>query len=57
MNTTILWHDCKILGPERCPLTSLESGFQLSGTVLCPVEGAPLMRCQRGWKEPLLILR
>jgi hypothetical protein len=42
MNTTILWHDRETLGVERCTLTSLESGFRFSGTVLCPVEGAPL---------------
>ena len=41
MNTPILRHDRETLGAEHCTLTALESGFQFSGTVLCPVEGTP----------------
>src|SRR2546427_13199773 len=42
MNTTILWHDRETLGAERCTLSSLESGFRLAGSALCPVDGVPL---------------
>ena len=42
MNTTILWHDRNTLGAERCILSSLEGGFRLAGTALCPTDGVPL---------------
>ena len=42
MNTTILWHDRDTLGAECCTLSSLDSGFRLAGTALCPADGVPL---------------
>ena len=42
MDTVILWHDRETLGAERCTLSSVDNGFRVAGTALCPMDGVPL---------------